>query len=328
MYSRLILCLKLIWRETVKKIINKIKKYKYEKYWKEHKVFKGYKDKDKVFYIVRRRKEYVGLFSNFIVFVNSVKKAIECGYIPIIDMKSNFNIYLKENEVGYINSWETFFEQPMGYTLDDIKHSRNIIVGSGDPSDIFPYNDVDWMMNSEGEISAYKEIVHKYFHYSKHAQEEIENGFNALINENDKVLGVLLRGTDYTHTKPSGHPVQPTIDQMFQKIDEIVMKYNCNKIFIGTEDKNIYMAFVNRYNEKVITNRKDFLEYNGEALIGKLIENSVEDVRKEGMVYLVTIAILSKCDCFIGSGCSGTSAVMLLEEGFEYKYIFDLGVYK
>lgn len=320
--------LKLIWRSTGVIVINKAREYRYERYWREHKICRGLENKDKTFYIIRRKELYVGLFSFYIVFVNSVKKALDKGYIPIIDMQNSYNIYLREQEVGHINAWETFFEQPMRVNLECIKYSRNIIVGDGTVRDMFPYKDIAWLLNDRGEISVYRDIAKKYFRLSQYAQEEVEKAYNQLIGQNDRVLGVLCRGSDYTSIRPKEHAIQPTLKQMFEKTDAVIKEYNCNKIFLGTEDKEIYMAFFNRYGKKVITNRKDFVKYNGEFSLGKLIKEQVSDVRREGLIYLVTMIILSKCNCFIGGHCSGTVGVMLMEETFEYKYIFDLGIYE
>ena len=319
--------LKIVWRNTYIRIRDRRRANQYEKYWKERKVCKGLENKDKIFYIARRREVYVGLFSFFLVFVNNIKKAVEQGYIPIIDMQSTSNIYLKNEEIGHINAWEFFFKQPMGYTLKDIMNSRNIIVGSGYCGEMFPYKDVNYLLDSEGGIAEYKKIVKQYFLLSEEAEKEVDKAYTRLIAKEDKVLGVLARGTDYTGNRPSGHPVQPTLEQLFRETDKVMKEYKCNKIFLGTEDFDIYTAFVKRYSEKVVTNRNDFVEYHGENSIGKLINNQVTDVKREGMDYLVTIVILSKCNCFIGGNTSGTVGVMLLEKGFEYKYIFDLGLY-
>lgn len=47
----------------------------------------------------------------------------------------------------------------------------------------------------------------------------------------------------------------------------------------------------------------------------------------EGLEYLSQIIILSRCDCFVAGLTSGTIGAMLLTNGYEYSYIFDLGLY-
>lgn len=63
-----------------------------------------------------------GLFSNFIVHLGCIKKYLELGYIPIIDLSSFENVFngFKLNSL-IDNPWEKFFYQPFNYTLYDVK---------------------------------------------------------------------------------------------------------------------------------------------------------------------------------------------------------------
>ncbi len=315
-----------LWRKTFIKIRDKYMDIQYNKYWKEHRVSEGKKNGEKTFFVVRRREVYIGLFSYFMTFVYQVAKAIEKGYIPVIDMQNSANMYLKKEQVGKVNAWEYFFEQPYGYGLEDIKGSKNIIWGSGWVEEMFPYMDINYLLNTNGEMNRWKYIAHNYFRINLNIKEEIEKYLEPYTNY--RMLGVLCRGTDYTYNKPKGHAIQPSIEQMFIKIDEIKEIYMCDIIFLGTEDKSIYMAFKEKYEEKVITNRNDFIEYNGENAIGKLVTEGERDLRKEGIDYLMTISILAHCNCFIGGHTSGTVGVMLMNQKFDYTYIFDLGTYE
>ena len=59
-------------------------------------------------YIIKRDDSRVGLFSNVIVFLGYLKYGIKKKYIPVIDMMNYPNAYLKETEIGVLNSWEFF----------------------------------------------------------------------------------------------------------------------------------------------------------------------------------------------------------------------------
>jgi len=50
------------------------------------------------------------------------------GYIPVVDMKHYTNQYFKDGRTFKDNAWEYFFEQPCGYTLEDIENSLNCVV--------------------------------------------------------------------------------------------------------------------------------------------------------------------------------------------------------
>lgn len=317
-----------IWRKTFIKCRECYRDRKYREYWEEHRICEGNRNPDKTFYVVRRREVYIGLFSYYMTNVCQVAKALENGYIPVIDLQNSANMYLKPEQIGKVNAWEYYFEQPCGYSLGDIKGSKNIILGGGYWREygMFPYNDINYLMDRDGEIAKYREIARKYFRFNGTVQQKIDAEWKQF--ERKKVLGVLCRGTDYTSNRPHGHCIQPSLQEMFVKVEDVLQTYGCDSIFLGTEDKLIYDEFKEKYGDMVFTNRKKFIEYHGEGSIGKLVTCNVEDAYEEGLEYLVTIALLSKCDCFVGGHTSGTVGVMLMEESFEYCYIFDLGLYE
>lgn len=326
MHDKIYSFAKVVWHATYIRCRDRFHDWKYRKYWSEHRVCNGHEYADKTFYIVRRREVYTGLFSDFIAYVYKTKLALDKGYIPIVDMQTSQNMYLKEEQIGKVNAWEYFFRQPGGYSLENTLKAKNVIWGSGYTEELFPYMDVKYLLDEKSGFSLYQQIAQQYFNLSVEAQEMVEHFFDSVL-KGHKVLGVLCRGTDYTSNKPTGHPIQPDIEQMFAKLDDVMEKYQCTKIFLGTEDKEIYSRFLEKYGEKVTTSRKQFITYNGENAIGKLIQENVKDLKAEGMEYLVTIALLARCDCFVGGHTSGTVGVMLMNDRFEYKYIFDLGVY-
>ena len=67
--------------------------------------------------IMYRSSYGTGLFSNFIKFCGGFKYCEENGLVPVIDMKNHANMYQQSKSE---NSWEHFFEQPCGYSLDEI----------------------------------------------------------------------------------------------------------------------------------------------------------------------------------------------------------------
>lgn len=289
-------------------------------------VHNGREHVGKTFYIIRRREVYTGLFSDYMIYVCEVKRALDARYIPIIDMQTTKNMYLSTEQIGKVNAWEYYFEQPCGYSLNDIGKAENVIWGSGYAKGSFPYLDANYLMGIDGDVEVYQRVVKEYFHLSREANRLVDDFYDREL-KGEKVLGVLCRGTDYTGNKPSGHPIQPSVERVFEKADEVIAQHQCTRIFLGTEDAAIYSRFRERYKNTVVTNRKHFVAYNGEPSIGKLIMDKAEDLKAEGMEYLVTIALLARCDCFVGGHTSGTIGIMLMNDRFEYKYIFNLGLY-
>lgn len=79
----------------------------------------------KTFYTISLCRELCGIISIVTSVMNHVAFAIEKGYIPIVDLKHFDNMYFKNKRRYRDNVWEYFFDQPFGYTLNDIDNNVN-----------------------------------------------------------------------------------------------------------------------------------------------------------------------------------------------------------
>ena len=316
-----------VWRNTVLKIYRGNKQRKEERYWEEHEQSQGKDNPDKTFYVVRRRDLYCGLFSLFITNLKRIDDAVQKGYIPVIDMQSDFNIYLSEDKVGRENAWEYYFKQPMGYSLEDIRNSRHVVIGSGAVPPMFPYLDIQFLTGETGELEYWRACVSKYIALSDDAKQMVDKEYNRLFAKDDKVLGVKCRGTDYTNGKPKNHPIQPTPEQAVSKAAEIFEEQGCTKVFLATEDATFYEIFKQRFGDKLITNKTDYMVYQGGST-GKEEYEQENGGYKAGMEYLVTTMLLARCDCLCAGCVSATVGALLLTKGYKYTYLFDLGIYE
>lgn len=287
----------------------------------------GNENPDKTFYVVRRpNARYCGLFSDFIIFLGKMEAVLKEGYIPIIDMQSEFNMYLAEDKVGKENAWEYYFKQPMGFSLEDIMHSRHVIFGSTARNlTLFPWENVDFLSGKTGELAYWREVAQKYMQLSDRAEKCVESEYQRLF-AGGRILGVLCRGTDYVKNKPRLHKIQPTPEEMYTKIDEMMQRQKCTKIFLATEDGQIYQKFKERYGDILITNTKRYVEYESGG-IGRVFYESGNGGYEAGMEYLVTVMLLSKCDCLCAGIVSGTGSAVLLSKGYDEIYLFDSGYY-
>ena len=316
-----------VWRNTILKWYRQGLVKKEERHWREHRRSYGRENSDKTFYVIRRWDYYCGLGSILLTTLQRIEDAIGKGYIPVVDMQNNFNIYLEREKIGKENSWEYYFEQPAGYDLKAIGRSRHVIEGAGTvPEKMFPYLTMDFLSGRSGELEYWQELTRKYIRFSPEAEAAIDQTYSGLFGEEERVLGVILRGTDYVQAKPKNHPIQPTPEEAVMQIERILAEQNCDKIFLATEDKEIYKVIKERFGDRVCTNKTDFLEYQGGS-IGKEAYSTGTDPKAMGMEYLTTLAILSKCHCLCGGCVSGTVAALLLTKGYEYTYLFDLGIY-
>lgn len=319
--------LSFVWRNTALKWVRGYRERKREKHWEEHLCRFGRENPDKTFYVIRRRDCYCGLFSLFLTNLQRIDNALKAGYIPVVDLQNEFNIYLPQDKLGKENAWEYYFKQPCGYTLRDIRKSRRVIIGAGAVPPMFPYLRIDFLNGTTGELEYWRRLAGKYIRLSDAAEKRVKEEYDRLFPKSGKVLGVICRGTDYINGKPKNHPVQPTVEQVVGKAEEIYREKKCAGIFLATEDKRYYEAFREKFGDCLITNTTNYPEYQ-KGSIGKLLYENESDNCETGMAYLMTILLLSKCDYLCASCVSGTVGALLLTEGYEYTYLFDLGIYE
>lgn len=282
----------------------------------------GSENPDKVFYVIRRISDDIGLFSYVMTNLGHIKYAVDKGYIPVIDMQNYSNTYLKQEEVGIKNAWEFFFEQPMGYTLDNISKSKHVILSRGDSPVFFPGIE---MVNDENVYQYWKEVADQYLRINIEMKQLVEEKKRELFG-NQRVLGVLCRGTDYVNRKPYQHPIQPRVEDMIIETMNIMESGKCESVFLATEDEEIYQRFQNVFGNKLRSIDMDRYNDTGNENINLIVGNKAEK-RINGMKYLLTICLLASCHYFI-AGCSGgTYGTMLLMPKEEKRKIFYLGLY-
>lgn len=283
----------------------------------------GDKDKNPILYIVRRRSNNVGLFSYVHTALGHIKYADEQGYIPIIDMQHYKSPY-SDGKKKY-NAWEYYFEQPIKcYDLEDIKHSKNVILSSGEPPREYPGYE---MIKDPDIMEKWRRIHSKYIRINNESQHYIDQ-IKKHIWKDEKILGVLCRGTDYVRFRPKDHPIQPDIKDVISLSEEIMKKFHCQKVYLATEDISILHIFQERFKDRLIFPREITLpQWKGDKFISEIKIDRKDDHKLKGLEYLTQIVLLSECDYFIGGACGGTYEALLMTKGFEWQHIFDLGVY-
>ena len=293
--------------------------------WRERKVSYGEENPDKIFFVIRRANCKAGLFSLVMTNMGMVKYALDRGYIPVIDMQSEQNTYLEEELVGKQNAWEYFFEQPCGYTLKDIQKSKNIILSCGlvGKSCEFPEDSITY---DEKQYLKWRKVFDRYFFVKKEIEEEVAHIKKELFL-GERTLGVLCRGTDYVNACPKDHPKQPTIEQMLQKVREVMEKQKCTWIYLTTEDENIFERFKNEFGQTVkYLDVKRYTAKEGENM-NDIIMQEAGSRYMAGKQYLISILLLAGCECLVAGSAGGTYGALVLEREYDYQYIFNLGTY-
>jgi hypothetical protein len=171
-------------------------------------------------------------------------------------------------------------------------------------------------------------VANKYIPIKREIVQKAADKYKLLFQESKNVLGILIRGTDYTSKKPHLHAIQPTPEIVFEDIEKMDRKYKYKWIFVTTEDDLIREKFIFKFGNKLKYyksqininydyHQKEFLAYNNN------IKGNLEYMK----VYLINIIILSKCLDIIASRTAGTIVTFILTKGFRNIKIYDLGYY-
>lgn len=249
--------------------------------------------------------------------------AIENDFIPVVDWQNCKLPQYNADKVGKENIWEYFFEQPFhigvmeAYASDDyfvVDDIRNLSFG-----EILDMEDfVDF--HNENAIK-WRGYFQQYIRLKEEVKEYFEESRKQLELTNKKVIGVLARGTDYRDLRPAGHCCSIPESDIFCQVDQLLEKTE-DKIFLATEDQNIFESFKNRYLKKVVT--VDAKRY------GKMANGTLNMIYKEengyerDLQYLTALYNISKCSTYICTPCGGSviASLMREEKGDNYKFLY------
>lgn len=295
----------------------------------ERRISLGDEYPDITFYVIRRS-NYWGLMSVYVMYLRYIDYALRRGWVPVVDMQTVPNLYNGKSHNSSYNAWESFFEQPCGYGLQDIRYAKNIVLSS--QSLILPddyYIDIR-CLQSENTLWKWRQIARRYISYSDEARRYIDYARNSVYPPDrmrKRILGVYCRGTDYLKMKPKRHAVQPSPSMVIEKAHEVVNLRGYDYVYLVTEDEDILNSFKISFGDALL-----YLSAKRYQLADGYIWNSREMLERpatqNGLEYLASIVLLSECDAFIGGVTGGTAALMLMrQEPFAYDYLWDLGRY-
>lgn len=164
--------------------------------------------------------------------------------------------------------------------------------------------------------------------------QHIEGYRKRILQEPERTLGVLIRGTDYVASRPPGHAIQAAPELVIEKIRELSKKeWNFKNIFVATEDAEALEKMKAAFGDSVrYVDQKRFVLQKGEFIADQKQKDTWKsgDGWQYGADYLCAMVLLSECGFFIASGsCTGIGLVQKLEKDRQRpSYIFDLGVYE
>ena len=269
-----------------------------------------------------------GLFSNYIVYLGCIRKCISEGYIPLVDLSSFPNVYNGFNKSSSNNPWEIFFNQPFNHSLKKVLRKAKKIKYFQCKSYFYrPY--LATLFLNKILVNYWHNLANIYIPIKYEIIYESNNIFKQLFNDNNNILGVLIRGTDYLARKPRNHPIPPKVETVIKDVKYMDKRYNYNYIFITTEDDIIREKFINKFNKKIKYYKyKHNINYNYKGKSKLADNNNIKGNIEYMKIYLINIIILSKCIDIIMARTSGAAGVFIITNGFRNYKVYFLGNYK
>lgn len=249
------------------------------------------------------------------------------GFIPILDFESYSNAingFVNDSSKG--NPWEYFFNQPFGYNYSDVKrNARNLKYIE---CDTYLFRPNDTIFLNQQSMKYWHMIASQYIPIKNEIIKESNDIMKKIFKGSRNVLGVLLRGTDYTARKPGSHPIPPKNEDAIRDTKLMDDKYKYDWVFLATEDDNIREEFIKGVGAKVkFLLNKDKINYNYSSQNFLVYNIDFKRIIEFNKLYLLNIIILSKCLDLLAANTSGTIGIFILTEGFRNYKVYQLGYY-
>lgn len=276
--------------------------------------------------LIRRNDPVPGLASHVITNLGQIAACLNNGYLPFIDTVNVDNIFSALSKEYNTNAWELYFNQPFGISYNDFANGQELKITDGIPN-FMPTYSMDCLLNPN-LISFWRTVMRNYMPVSSLMTSHVDSCLNQLpFNADAKILGVLCRGTDYTNLRPYNHPVQPPLNLVLTKTDELMRKHQCDYCYLATEDQEILKAFRDKLSDKLLITQDIYYQSDLKKSINQTNQDHHIDLHSKNIEYLTALILLSKCQYFIGGRTSGTVVALLLSDGFQDRFIWNLGRY-
>lgn len=282
----------------------------------------GGKNKNLYFYVIGITMKNEGFFSMANKTRAHIIYALDNGLTPVVNWRDFPNPYLRNDGT---NPWEYFFEQPCGYTLNDVYGSKHAKFSIDSPFPNRKYTIWDVSSADKATKEKLKSVTTEYIRPPKTLKEYFLKGMPDAFNGNNHIVACICRGTDYFDTPLIGIEKQPTPQMAIEQVRCMMKKHNCNMVYCATEDERIYRMFEKEFGEKLIPNTQEKYGDNHGKLLMQINREEKRDILEITKQYYRSMYIVSQCDCLVAGVVSGTNAVLCMPNKFKDTYIFKLG---
>lgn len=304
--------------------------------------------------VLQNREKNVGLMTYAAQVVELSEYADRADCQLVVDLKTYPCVNLADDRVGIDNAWEYYYEQPFQEMpeLDVIYNDYSYRFTPQYRKDLlsffpginrsiiyrFLYNK-ESMFHRISVIDCVRDpkiakrwfnISSKYLRLNEKTKLYVDDEYQRIM-QGKRVLGVSLRGTDYTKKRTYGHPIQPEIGKIIDDAREYMQNYGYSHIYLSCEEYAAVESFEMAFPGKILVNNRKFFDKIDFERVERIADVSFDrenDAYLRGLEYLSSIYLLSRCDALIAGQNTGSQMAYIINGGkYEHVYFYDIGKY-
>lgn len=306
--------------------VSRSKVFCYDDFYREIEMSLGDLNPDKTIYIIRWPSCRSGFFAILVAFfANLIDLPKE--YDVYFDFINYRNIYMKDAEIGKVNSFEKYFKQPCGLSAEEVYNSKHVILsGMLDKSAYVPID-----KNDDKRLKKFSDLIHKYLRPNEQFEKILQAERKKIFKDSEKICAVIFRGTDYLLAKAYNHPIQPDIEMLIEKVKELQNKWHFRKIYLSTEDAQGQQKFIEEFGDNVLFSERELIDcypvLPASSAVANICFDRKDDEYLKGVEYLRQVFVAAECNYMISGINSGFKGALLLSGGFEECFAFHLVLY-
>ncbi len=291
--------------------------------WCQKREHFGEKNKDCVIYLADFPGTEAGLVDYIRFTYEHYLMAKKHGWKFCIDLSRRPNQYLvAEGE----NMWDYFFESLSDVSVEETYESFSVIRAYENNISLYSVELLPYMRKF---YDSDKRAVIKTIRFNKETKKKIDELMPEILKRDNRVLGVILRGTDYREeaNKCRNMGVETAgVEKMIAKCKFIMEIYGYTHIFIATEDSEYFQRVREEFGDRCLSieQNRGYHDYSsGYKPLADVLQ--IENGKEFGRRYLAVIQSLANCRSLIANMQCGAAwaAEDLNDSKYEYFEVVD-----
>lgn len=190
---------------------------------------------DRTIYIIRFRREKLGLMALYLNVLLRIKEASDRGMVPVVDLQNYPNTYLEQDLLHRVNSREHYFRHPSRFSLEEAYRSANVVLSDmetpvlGSPRSF--YQSCLCGPRAGEYLSVARDRMGFADEFAEYFEGQLRNVFAP--RSSGRVLGIVSRGTDLVGFE--GHSVQPTLNELVSAARAPIKTYDISAVYVASD---------------------------------------------------------------------------------------------